>query len=412
MTIAIGRIGVGTAYGGDGRTLNEPFEWAIQGDQVTIQGLYVATSDAQAVSFQAQIAGLDPVRNVDEQAVPITSTLAPTLNGYYTVVDASATIERGSLGPGTGIVKWAVTAIRARDHLYPNIELSHSAAILTNTKSVSSAEDYVAFPNAAQIAQSDPLQSATTRVTAHGSVNQLNQSPAVGAYYRTHVYAIAPADYYQGAVTISTSAGTVVGRGGLASVASAGPVISNGIVRATVAPDSITIAFWDDSTSAWESNKVIEFFNTGYSLVQRSYAASVLKNAADECVLRLSARPQSVAMFLRVTIDLVIRRGDAYVRLVTSANERLRCVTATACTATTWGARSTAADADGQYLLLCGADVVHDLTNGTMTGNAAGKQTYMVGFAEVLGGAARPDSDNVQKGMFRAHGNAQRVVVG
>jgi len=104
-TFTIGRIGVDVANGGDGATLNHPFEWSQSGRQVNLQGIQKQSSDNTATWLVEQILGLDPSNNPDEEWVPITSATVPELNGYFRIVSADATLPQGSLGAGTAIVQ-------------------------------------------------------------------------------------------------------------------------------------------------------------------------------------------------------------------------------------------------------------------------------------------------------------------
>ena len=76
-----------------------------------------------------QFNGLDPANNPDEDAIPVFSSTATDLNGWYSVVSAGASVTEGAFGSsGTLIVEWQAVLVRAITFARPLIEGEARAA--------------------------------------------------------------------------------------------------------------------------------------------------------------------------------------------------------------------------------------------------------------------------------------------
>jgi hypothetical protein len=242
--------------------------------------------------------------------------------------------------------------------------------------------------------------------------------------FRTDVlpYAVAPASYYRSSAKIEYSVGgtylSVIGRRDLGTFSDAR--ISNGLVRASASGSTITVQWY--APSAWTSTSAYRVaFSTTITDSVTFKEATVLKNAPDECTLRLYGLVNN-ASGLGVTVDLNVIRGSRVVRLYctgwSTAITPWTCAhtTVVAQTSATYGLRRTAT-LNGNYTTM-GATLaeLRDLTNGSLT-NSAGPRTsvtvFGIGCSVGSTTGSTPDgSDAIGAEFYGAVATSQRVVVG
>ena len=425
MALTVGRLGVSTANGGDGRTLEEPFYWAANGRDVTIQGIHKAANDADATWFHESIAALDPSMSPDEPDIPVTSSTVSTLNGYYSIQSASTRIPPGSQGTGHLLVEWQIQMRRGRDWRLPRVEQTSTIAGVTNTGGAATADAMLTLPGDAS--QLSLVYGTRYTRTAESGTAELGYSAGqtVSGFYQTYRkgWNIAPASFYKaGASIVDTSKtyGATIGRRDFATVTD--PRVGNGLVRCSADasnPTQFTIANWNGSS--WNSGRAVTFFNLSNSHEFQAISAVVLKNGPAECVVRYSGRFISgTSVSGGANIDVCVQRGDRLVRFYGSVDAviawQLRCVTTTACTAVTGGLRSTSTISSEYQVMLCDYIPSTDVTNGRIP-NAAGltsqKRYYAVGWTSGGSTSSTPDgaAPLVLQGFF-ATTNALRVVAG
>lgn len=370
----IGRVGVDTSAGGDGTTLQHPFDWSQQGRMVTLAGVHQAASDAAAVWLQQQILGLDPANNPDEEWVPVTSATVADLNGFFRVNSASAVIPAGSLGNGTKVVQWSVQMERAPAWRRPRIELPTIYAGIANGMGVTTRMSTQALPTGTvERWGMSGASYTTTRASEHGTVDLHYYDGSTISYVSklTTTASWAPGSHYSGGVSIEkVGVGKVVGR--LDAPVSDGWRIGNGLVRLKVdtTGNTLTFEFWNGS--AWTGTKALAFdsYITSGPYTWDFRRLSVLRNDPTECVLRV-AGAGSISGWM--TMDIAVRRGQRVAHMYMAGEGlyegRMKFNTNTACTATTWGLRTTST-VNGQYLLMMSdyaSDKLTPSTNGKLS---------------------------------------------
>jgi hypothetical protein len=425
VSLTIGRLGVSTANGGDGRTLEEPFAWSANGRDVTIQGIHKAANDADATWFHESIAALDPSMSPDEPDIPVTSSTVSTLNGYYSVTSASSRIPPGSQGTGHLLVEWQVSMRRGRDWRQPRVEQTTTIAGIVQSGGASTADAMLTLPgDASQLSLG--YSTRYTR-TAESGTAELGYSAGqtVSAFYQTYRkgWNVAPGSFYKsGAYIVDTGKtyGTTIGRRDFDDVTA--PRIGNGLVRCSVDssnPSRFTVANWNGST--WNSGRAFTFYNLGNSTQFHATSATVIRNGPAECALRFSGRfITGTTVYAGVNVDVCVGRGDRLVRFYTSADLltdwQIRCVTTTACTAVTGGLRSTSTISSEYQVMLSDYTPSTDTTNGRIPDVAAVpalKRYYAVGWTSGGSTSSTPDgaAPLVLQGFFTTT-NALRVVTG
>lgn len=419
---SIGRVGVAIADGGDGLEFPNPTTWQQSGRTVRLTGIYVAASQAAAVFVVNQVLGLDPANQLDETAVPVYSSTVTELNGWFEVLSADATIGRGALGAGgTMIVEWTVTLARAAAWRRPQIELTFAYSGLVNGWGVTSADLIEALPGTA--VGWVVGNSYATRTGQRGAVNIARlaaYTPGTwpGASYGAARFTTDVDKYYRGAAYVEDSATglTYVGR-----TDSGSPLttrIGNGLVRVIAgATAQLTFQWWNGS--AWTSGRAFNFlaaFNVNPVTLTN---ATVLKNAADECILRLGGynSPATSANYDQVNIDVSIRRGDRCARFFVSAGSGFGAVMAAASalagTSKNYGMRSTST-VDSEYLVLTtDRATTRDLVNGKLTAGV-GYPPLMFGLGVTSGGGTGTgleDADGIGAQLMAVYGTTQKPVV-
>ena len=423
-TFTIGRIGVDVANGGDGATLNHPFEWSQSGRQVTLQGIQKQSSDNTATWLVEQILGLDPSNNPDEEWVPITSATVPELNGYFRIVSADATLPQGSLGAGTAIVQWQVVAERARIASAPTVQVPTIHAGLTNSVSVTTGSNpqlLLALPSGFGSTWGE-TGTAGTRAGENGTSDIFYANVAIpsNAQVTLNSY-LPPANYYTAAAYVDRSGfGQAVGRAD--GVPSDGWRISNGLIRLqSFSGATFTVSWWNGSAWTTASSFTLSVISswsgsatTGATLTYRS--VQILRNAPDECVIRLTGSAAYATGPYPVTVDVSVRRGDKLARIYVSgatSSATFGFTSTTLCTAITGGLRSTSLVNTRYVTLTSDKHTSTSTANGTLTASApsGGKVMFTVGSGTATTGSPDGASQVALQG-FVIYGSTQLVVVG
>ena len=422
MSLTLGRIGLATGSGGDGRTFNEPFEWAQNGQQLTLTGVYKATSDADAVSFANGITGLDPMLS-DDGWVPVTSSVVAQLDGYYKVLGAQAGFPRATLGTGTLLVDWQVTLERPRLFRRPRIEIPAVFAGLTNGMAVTTYTIATAVPTGTLTRIDSTYGSVspntTTRVGQTGTVD-LYYYPGVALATNASVtwaQIVAPASFYVGGASITDGVGVMHGRRDI-DIASC-YTIGNGLVRMTATSTDLNVSWWTGST--WTSATGLQICHEigGTTYPWTFSSCQILHNSPIECVMRLSGT-SSFGQGGEVTVDIDLRRGDRVFRIVAAAQNsvtgmQIRYSTNIAATSTTYGIRNTTA-ISSEYIVLTSdyASTKTTATKGKLTNGTARNRSYF-GVGITSGGGTSTgvnDADGVGAQAYQVVGESLRVVFG
>jgi hypothetical protein len=423
MALTLGRLGLATGSGGDGRTLLEPFEWAQNGQQITLTGVYKASSDADAVSFANGITGLDPALS-DDNWIPITSSLVSGVDGYYKVLGSQAGFGRASLGTGTLLVDWQVTVERPRLFRQPRVEIPVAASSLTNGMSVTTATFLAGVPDGSltrfesSIGGVSPIEGS--RTAESGVVDVLYSPgyslPLTGQF--TVVQSVAAANYYKGSAYIADSVGVMHGRRDIAVASSY--TVGNGLVRMSASSTQLLLSWW--TGSAWTSTQAFKMCHeVGASTYDWTYqSVQVLRNSPLESTLRLSGS-SPLGHGGEVTTDVSVRRGERIVRLVgssqnSSAGMQLRFGTSTACTSITPGIRNTSA-INSEYVIMTSdyASTKTTTAPGKLT-NASARARNLWCLGVTSGGSATgtglDDGLGIGQQCYSIYGEVERVVFG
>jgi hypothetical protein len=427
MALTLGRIGLATGSGGDGRTLNEPFEWAQSGQQITLQGVYKASSDADAVSFANGVTGLDPAIG-DEPWIPITSSTVSRIDGYYRVAGATAGFARSSLGTGTLLVDWQVQLERPRLFRRPRIEIPAVFAGLSNTMGTAGAS-----LTSYTVGMAIPTGTLTRIDSTYGAVAPVSATRAgetgtVDFYYAASVpiatsssvtwaQIVAPASYYVGSASVIDSVGPMHGRRDI-DIASC-YTLGNGLVRLTASSSDLSLTWW--TGSAWSTARTVQICNeiSGTTYPWTLSSCQILHNAPEACVMRLSGT-SSFAVGGEVSIDVQLRRGDRCFRVVaatqnSAAGLQIRYGTAIPATSTTYGIRNTTA-LSSEYIVLTAdnASTKTTATQGKLT-NPTSRNRGFFGIGITSGGSTGTGvdaADGVGAQLYQAVGETVRVVFG
>lgn len=318
MSLQIGRIGLATASGGDGYTLDDPSTIVQNGRTLRLEGVQSGTTDG-LLWLRDQFLGL--VDDGAEPVIPVTFSTLSSLDGYYRINAAQADHPRGGLGAsGSGNwAFWSVDLERIRDWRNPKVEISTFAGVVTNSHSVTSGDMLVGNPGGTEAYYHGyPLGMGVTTVSNGDGFTQsywYQTEPAATLATTTpftqHLY-VPAASWYKGGCRVEfnvASGGTyyeVTGHRPFPSADIIGRVrMSNGLVR--VLPNTVggVATYWWDG-SAWDGPYRWDQVH-GSLIVWNS--AAVLRNTPEECAIRLASNV-SGATLGPVYCDLSIRRGS------------------------------------------------------------------------------------------------------
>lgn len=415
---SMGRIGLSSASGGDGLSFSHPFAWSQNGLQISLQGMHVCSSDAQAVWLANNIVGLDPAANPDEPWIPVCSQTVTQICSMLRVTSAQAVIDRGSLNGGNKVVQWQVTGERALSGgSSARVELSTISSLVQNGWSVTQYAACQSIPWGSYMRGYVISADSTTRTGQNGTAEvRLFSAGTPNVYSGSTIMVYEPDVHYVGSASIQSSDGMIVGRRDLTWTTDAW-YVGNGLVRFKVNTGVVTFEWWNGSTWAGSTN-----FNV-YAPTQVSFIRQlILRNTPEECVLRLTGQTTishatgGTVSEKEITVDISVRRGDLfgklYVASADSVTHNLRFATNTTCvtTNTTGGIRTSATVSSRYPFITSDYATTTDTTNGRLT--SAGRTRCM--FAIGVGATTTGDLSGVaglSKQTFAAWGEAQRVAV-
>lgn len=422
MTMTLGRVGLGTAAGGDGLTLDNPsaLDWA--GDELSIEGQASAATLPDAKALRDQLLGYD--LNSDERVVPLTWSEDSTVDGFYRVLDVTAgTAGQGSYLSGGWGFEWEAKLLKVPGWQAPLFEVIINGADRdTATASL------------------DPRPGVGLAAATYESINggSLGEAFTLATKSGTILYASLPNDYsvtsvlyrvdagshYAGSSRIETSPDSgstwrsVVGR----QVSNLPQYwrLSNDFVRVTAnAAGGINVAFWDNSAVAWEA---VDFslgeFSVAFdgALTWASGALTVNRNSPEVCSLRVSLPgsngPSTTASGY---VDFTLRRGSPVIecyRHTDGAGKLAIFRTATdASTSITGGIENDTA-VSGNKWSLHSPDAITKVTSGAsgiyLTGSA---NEFHFGVSPITGLMPGASSNpTVSDVYFAAVDHRQRVV--
>lgn len=422
MALTLGRIGLATASGGDGRTLLEPYEWGQSSQALTLQGVYKASSDADAVSFANGITGLDPSLG-DDGWIPVTSSIVSQLDGYYRVLGATAGFGRSSLGTGTLLVDWQVQLERPRLFRRPRIETPAVVAGLTNDMGVTTYTIGASVPTGTLTRIDSSLgtiaPSSATRTGQTGTVDFYYYPSVALATTASSTWAqiVAPASFYVGGASLTDAIGPMHGRRDV-DIASC-YTLGNGLVRMTATSSDLNVSWWNGS--AWTSATSVQLCHE-VSTVTYAWTLSscqILRNSPVESIMRL-AGTSSLGVGGEVTVDVSLRRGDRCFRIVGAAQNastgmQIRFGTNIAGTSTTYGVRNTTA-ISSEYIVLTSdrASTKTTATKAKLTNSASRTRSFFgVGVTSGGGTGTGVDAaDGIGAQLYQVIGETTRVVFG
>lgn len=360
------------------------------GDSVSIDGTIIGADANEIDARRQQMLGLlDP----DEDVVPITWSVDPTLDGYYRIGNVSVPrrgIER------SGVAAFAADLTRvAGGYARAQFETVVQQVLRTNDHAVTIPDrvDATAYsPTAYTWAEIEAPAAITgssvaTVNTEDGVITNYFHASGVGSLFGSSSWRqyLKPADYYKGGARLEVQYGgtwyPVHGR--QVPLATAGNWrISNGLVR--VSPSSsggagrFTIQNWRSGASTYSGR---EFYIGQYNAGTTTWLPRTATGDASGFVtpVVLVNTPNLVVVRCQVgafTTDFLVRGGDSWVEVTgsqsgfgtTLSNQWAAGLsTIEGTTAFTGGIRATADDANGlRYLIAAPRTVTTDAANARM----------------------------------------------
>jgi hypothetical protein len=375
VSLQIGRIGLATANGGDGYTLDDASTITQSGRSFHLDGIQSGTT-AGLLWLRDQFMGLlDPG---SDPVIPVRFSTISQLDGYYRVDGAQVDHPRGGLGAsGSGNwTTWSVDLTRITDWAKPRVDVYLASALLPNTLSVTSGDYLVGAPGTFDVHSLISIDH--TRPNSDG----MNQAVAylagaTAAQTLTGRASIRPQYWYQGGCRVEYDVNNdgnyyaVVGRQPIPTPNTGRLRISNGLVRLNWNDSSgpLNIYWYDGST--WDGPTG---FTLQYSAVDlAAYSATVTRNTPQECSVRFETGGAGGSLAGGTWADVSVRRGSRNVYIYLSSSDSLVSLTAawngkfttsTACTTLTSGLRRTSNNAGGNREII-GADKGSTITTGS-----------------------------------------------
>lgn len=300
MSLRIGRVGIDTAA-------SDPETWSESGDITTLSGNLFAGTLANAQTLRQQILGY--VGNEWEKTVPVVWSSDTTRTGFYRVQAAKV-----DTGPSmvAGYVPFSMTLERVQGYAAPSMESILQGANRTNKPAGVTTKPWWAVTTAEQnlLGTIGGASSYGTRSAVGGVTMALWN---LSSYSSVFVGQVLPANWYDGAATISAGGKVVVGR-------QVGPghgadwQIDNGVIKAVPGSGNfVDLYCW--VSGAWVGPTS---FKIGYSPISTftdlpaATSMVVLRNSPEEVSIRLAT--QIGAIFSdSFYVDLTLRRGSRFV---------------------------------------------------------------------------------------------------
>lgn len=291
---------------------------------------------------------VDDVVALKGQLLPATFTQKPELNGFYQILDATATYTKW-VPENVAIMPWALKVRRVGYAGDTDLE-ARLAGPLTRANDHAATGERWHAPNLNHVgyAAGSTLPTVVSRTGTDGAMT-VYRGITVGINPR---WGTTAANALLGRVRLLDS----LGRERVATRADLAPTgweVHNGLVRIQVnaANGNLILSHW--SGTVWQPKEFTVFHSTGPAVAMGipDYL-TVLRNDLECVSVRLT---KSLAPG-RITVDLTLRRGsrltEVYVQHQFGTTLKLVRATVEATTAFTGYLRSTAADANGHRLVI------------------------------------------------------------
>jgi hypothetical protein len=396
MSLQIGRIGLATASGGDGYTLDDPRTISQNGNTVQLEGAVTGTTTA-LLWLRDQILGL--VGPSAEKVVPVRFSTTSPLDGYYRVVDASFEDPPGGLGAAgsTNWAFWQVTLERVTDWLSPRVDAFSVYGLITNGVSITATTSYLsAPPDVTQWSQTvDALRTTSDGASEVYIAGETSSSTGTVAYPS---FTVPVASYYKGGARVlydPADDGTqrlIIGRKGITSRLD-DLLITNGLVRVSFTSSTISASWYSGDTGTpgtWESAITLNLRSGTNGLISVD-SATVIQNTPESVAVRYTGHPAISPTGIFTTIDLAVRRGSrtvsGFAQCTGTPAWALEGVSFPAMTAVgTPTVRYTSNDADGNRVFITNTSGAADAANKKVVG--ASQATFNFGFGFELNGSS------------------------
>lgn len=398
MTLQLGRIGLATASGGDGYSLDDPRSITQSGRGLKLEGL-VSGSTTGLLWLRDQFLGL--VGPTAEQVVPVAFSTVSPLDGFYRVVDAQFDDPPGGLGASgsTNWASWSVSLERVTDWVSPRVDAFSVYGLITNGVSITATTSYLsAPPDITQWTQSrDALRTTSDGVSEVNIAGETSSSSGTVAYPS---YTVPVASYYKGGARVfydPADDGTqrlVIGRKGIATRLD-DILITNGLVRVSWTAATISASWYSGDNGVagtWESAST--FYLTAGTFGNVSVDnATVIVNTPECVTVRYQGHSAiGLGTGIYMLIDVSVRRGSrtvsCYAQASTTAQWLFGQNSAPAMTAVgTPTIRYTSNDSDGNRLFLTSTQGSADTTNKRV-GNPTTRTDFNFGFGFELNGTS------------------------
>ena len=305
MSLKIGRVGIDTAA-------SDPEVWSEHGDVTSVSGNLFAGSLANARVLRQQILGY--MNNEFEKTVPVVWSSDTTRTGFYRVTDAKGDTGVNMLA---GYVPFAMTLERVQGYAAPLMETILQGAARTGKPAGVTAQPWFAVTGSTLRFRLDNSTVTTTRIT-QGSISMA--TILMTAYAGTPTGFVRPANWYDGASTISAAGKVVVGRqleqghtgdwqldnGLLKIVPGSGNFLDLYIANsgAWVGPSSFNVGYWNGATAVPD--------------IGVPSSVTVLRNSPEESSLRF-ATGSSFGLPAPIIVDISLRRGSRFASVTLAA---------------------------------------------------------------------------------------------
>jgi hypothetical protein len=302
-------------------------------------------------------------------------------NGYYTITSASGDYTDR---PGTAWVTWKLGLTRHGTPSEVELESRLTGAVRANDFTLTGERWHAPAIGAYGYHTGSTLPSTMTRATADGVMTVYRGIPA----NVSPRWGCAAEDYMRGRARILSAGTERVGTGYV--VDPAGWELSNGLVRVRPLPSGGTLDIAAYTGGTWQPK--VWWVDVGGNQVTMWEAATILRNDAEMCVLRLTENRTPVG---RAVLDLTLRRGsrfvEGYLQRGDSGTLAVYLATAEAFTNSTSYLVKTADDASGNRFTCGSARTFTAHANGGITKAAVTAIDFYAGV--VAGGAAAVSGD-------------------
>lgn len=385
--------------------------WDISGDTASIKGALVASSVEEALVLRQQLNGY--VGNQDEDVIPIVWNAHEAMNGFYRVRGGDVNFTGASLRHG--VFEWSLDVERVAASSGPLFESVVTGAVRTNAHGFAGSLGWFGLPEAARGFGLGSMRVCETGevFTSFASVARVNIQHG-RALTEAARFWLPPGNYIDGAAQILTG-DTQVPIIGTEAVISGyrtlvgqqipnqphNVVLSNGIVRFALSPQTFGIEAWHGVAKEWRGDtasrwKLFELL-TDASGDTVSFGANplsqvvVLRNTPEECAVRFvwnRVSQGSVGTLGRGGyVDVSLRRGARHVALhiaspTATEHVKIRRYLAENAVSVTGGIAAAAFDASGyKYILASPADITKETAGGAIVETTdMTRADYMVGF--------------------------------